>query len=209
MHQAHVRTKQRQPARRIHRTGRGFSLVEMLMALAISALLLTSVFVALDASFKAYQVTTEVASTHTISRLTMHRMLSLIRTGRDFAPFPNDGSLNAVIESDFVEFYSTNDVLMRLEYVPDDQTLYLTRDVGGPTEVTAAILEAVTQDDGAGNYLTPFVLEFESGSQLYRATIDLTLVPDDNMSVSLDGDNQDVLRLVASAMPRDQAYGSD
>ena len=36
--------------------------------------------------------------------------------------------------------------------------------------------------------------------------IDLTIVPDDNMSVQLDGDNQQVIRLVASAIPRIQAY---
>ena len=191
------------------RLRRAFSLVEMLIALAITAALLTAVFVALDASFEAYQRTTEVASTHTISRLTMHRMLSLVRTGRDFAPYPNDGTINAVIETDYIEFYSNNNVLMRLEYDPNAQILYLTRDVGGPDETTAILLENVTQDDGDGNYITPFVLEFEKGSQLYRATIDMTLVPDDNMSVDLDGDNQDVLRLVASAMPRRQAYGSD
>ena len=70
------------PARSRRTLRRGFNLVELLVALSISATLLTATMVALDASFKAYQMTTEVASTHTIARLTMHRMLALIRTSK-------------------------------------------------------------------------------------------------------------------------------
>ena len=70
---------------RLCRTARwGFNLVEMLIALVITAALLTATMVALDASFMAYQATTEEASTHTISRLIMNRMLTLIRTGQEF-----------------------------------------------------------------------------------------------------------------------------
>ncbi len=185
---------------------RGFSLVEMLIALAITSTLLTAVFVALDASFRAYQMTTEVASTHTISRLTMHRMLTLIRTGSEFGPYPSDLISDPVIESDFIEFYASNGQLMRLEWVPDEEALYLVRidDVGN--EEASLLLEGVTQEDDDGTYIPPFTLEYVKGTQLYRATIDLTVVPDDNMSVELDGENLDVLRLVASAMPRDQAF---
>ena len=50
---------------------RGFNLVELLIALGITAALLTATLVALNASFRAYQATTEVSSTHTIARLTM------------------------------------------------------------------------------------------------------------------------------------------
>ena len=81
------------------RARRGFSLVEMLIALAITAALLTSTFVALDVSFRAYQKTTEVASTHIIARLMMHRMLTLIRTGQEFGPYPINMSTDRVIES--------------------------------------------------------------------------------------------------------------
>ena len=50
--------------------------------------------------------------------------------------------------------------------------------------------------------IKPFTLYYEKGRTLYRATIDLAIVPDDNMSVELDGQNVEVIRLVASAMPR-------
>jgi len=187
------------------RLRRAFSLVEMLIALAITSALLTATFVALDASFTAYQRTTEVASTHTISRLTMHRMLTLIRTGRDFGPFPANIGVDRVIESDYIEFFATGGQLMRLEWRPDEQALYLVR-INGGAEEASLLLENVTQMDDQGDYIPPFTLEYEKGTQLYRATIDLTLTPDDNMSVEVEGDNQDVLRLVASAIPRNQAF---
>ena len=41
--------------------GRGFSVIEMLIALTISSMLLTACLVALDGSFKAYEVTTDSA----------------------------------------------------------------------------------------------------------------------------------------------------
>ena len=49
-------------------------------------------------------------------------------------------------------------------------------------------------------------MQYEKGRHLYRATIDLMVVPDDNMSVMLDGNNTETIRLVASAMPRLETY---
>ena len=191
---------------------RGFNIVEMLIALAITAVLLTATMVALDASFKAYQSTTEVASTHTISRMTIHRMQALIRMGQDFGPFPNDPTITT-IESDFIEFATPDDPpqVMALEYDINDEALYIVLDPG-PDETRYVLLEGVipqydpptsTAED---DRIMPFTLEYEQGRHLYRATIDLTVVPDDNMSVELDGNNVDVLRLVASAMPRTAAF---
>ena len=105
-----------------------------------------------------------------------------------------------------MEFYGANDQLMRLEYVPDEQNLYLIRIDNIGNEDWQLLLEHVIQEADDGSYITPFTLEFKKGTQLYRATIDLTLQPDDNMSVDLDGDNLDVIRLVASALPRNVAF---
>ena len=69
---------------------RGFSLVEMLIALAICAALLVAVLSALVASFRAYQATTEQASTHVVGRIVMHRMMALVRKGVAFGPHPED-----------------------------------------------------------------------------------------------------------------------
>src|SRR5262245_7014903 len=187
---------------------RGFNLVELLLALAITAALLTSTMVALNASFTAYQVTTEVASTHTIGRLTMHRMLALIRTGKEFGPFPTS-PLETTVASDDIEFVASNGQIMTLSYVEDENALYVA--VTDPATMTQIsnnkLLEGVMpQFDSNGDRIKPFTLEYHKGRNLYRATIDLTIVPDDNMSVELDGDNQESIRLVASAMPRIAAY---
>ena len=182
--------------RRGHR--RGFNLIELLIALAITAALLSATMMALRASFMAYQTTTEVASTHTISRLVMHRMLALLRTGQDFGPLPLT-PLDPIVDSSYIEFFTNNGQLITLDWVGAPiNTLYvvLTDEFG--VETPYPLLEGVTSCN--------FTLEYELGYKLHRATIDMTIVPDDNMSVTLDGDNQLVIRLVASAMPRMIAY---
>ncbi len=185
---------------------RGFNLVEMLIALGITAALLAATMVALDASFMAYQRTTEVASTHTIGRLVLLRMLTLIRTGQDFGPFPINPQ-DSIVESDSIEFLTTNGEVLELRWVPNEEALYIIRDPAGLNQWNL-LLEGVhqTDPDNPGVPIPPFTLEYELGRKLHRATIDLAIRPDDNMSVTLDGNNQDDIRLVATAMPRIVAY---
>ncbi|MEL7485087.1 MAG: hypothetical protein AAFN41_12145, partial [Planctomycetota bacterium] len=65
-------------------------MVELLLALTIVSVVLTSALVALDASFRTYKSTTDSASTHVVSRLLIHRITAMIRTGTEFGPFPAD-----------------------------------------------------------------------------------------------------------------------
>jgi prepilin-type N-terminal cleavage/methylation domain-containing protein len=206
-----MKRRNTKPSKRRFAT-RGFSLIELLIALAITGALLTATMVSLNASFMAYQTTTEVASTHTIGRLTMHRMLSLIRTGQDFGPFPTN-PLETTVRSDFMEFVTPEGEVMALQWVQDGQgllennALYVVLSPGTAQEQAHLLLEGVMpQYDGDGDLVLPFTLEFERGRNLYRATIDMTISPDDNMSVMLDGANEQVIRLVASAMPRMSAF---
>lgn len=180
---------------------RGFNLVELLIALAITSALLTSVLVALNASFMAYQATTEVASTHTIGRLTMHRIMAMIRVGEEFGPFPTD-PLNPVISEVTMQFRNPAGQLIELKWDENEEALYVS--VDGSEHLL--LQNVVKQYDEDGNHVKPFTLEYEKGRHLHRATIDLMIKPDDNMSVALDGDNQQTIRLVASAMPRLAAY---
>ncbi len=198
---------------RPYRTARrGFNLVEMLIALAITAALLTATMVALDASFMAYQATTEEASTHTISRLIMNRMLTLIRTSQGTtAPYPINPQ-DSLVQDDYIQFLTPSGEVLELRWVELEEALYVIRDPGGVGEEWHLLLEGVVRQDdpnNPGDYIRPFTLEYKLGRKLYRATIDLTVVPDDNMSVTLDGDNQRVIRLVASDMPRTEVYLSD
>lgn len=192
---------------------RGFNLVELLIALAITAALMAAVMVALRASFVAYQTTTEVASTHTISRLIMNRMLTMIRTGSEFGPYPVN-PLDTLITSDDIQFMMPDGEIVTLAWkesadaangFPEGEALYVTVDDGVNPPSTNLLLEGVkAQYDNSDppERIKPFTLFYEKGRILYRATIDLTVVPDDNMSVELDGQNSEVIRLVASAMPR-------
>jgi len=184
----------------------------MLIALAITAALLSATMVALDASFMAYQTTTEVASTHTISRLAMLRMMTLIRTGQEFGPFPINPQ-DSIVESTEIEFLTPAGQLVRIEWFetpdgahPVGEALYVVVDGGTPQLLLEGVIPAFDEFD---EQIAPFTLEYQLGRKLYRATVDITIVPDDNMSVELDGDNQQQLRLVATAMPRIEAYQFD
>jgi len=184
---------------------RGFNLVELTIALAITAALLTATMVALDASYKAYQRTTEEASTHTISRLAIHRMQALIRTGTEFGPFPLNPN-DSIVMSDYIDFVTPEGDLMTIGWDSSAEELYITTNESG-TEATYTLLGGVIgRDDADGDPISPFILEYERGRELHRVTIDLTITPDDNMDVQLDGDYAPEIRLVASAQPRTAAF---
>ena len=182
---------------------RAFSIVEVLIALSISALLLSSVMVALQASFRAYQATTESASRHTIARLMMHRVLGLIRTGQEFGPYPTNVILQPVVSSDYVEFLPASGEIIRLDYRLDDRAIFLIRDPGGVNEDTQLLISGVEpQYDVGGTRLMPFQLRYGPGPTLYRATIDLLITADPGVNLTIEGDDVPPLRMVASTMPR-------
>ena len=204
-------TRARRNSRRRGRNlRRAFNLPELLIAVAINAVLMLATFVALHASFQAYQATTEVAATHTIARLAMHRMLTLIRTGNEFGPFPTN-PLDTTVHSDYVEFQTSGEVpqIIMLEWDQVEEALYMeVTDVATGVQVARQpILNGVkAQYDAADELIMPFTLEFSKGKHLYRATIDLSVLPDDDLDLEIEGDQTTLLRLVASAMPRTAAY---
>jgi hypothetical protein len=81
----------REPSRPGHRRAptrrRGVGLAEMLIALSISAALLTATAVAVDSAFKAYKVNQEQSDLTQRARLSIHRMTSLIRQTEVHAPY--------------------------------------------------------------------------------------------------------------------------
>ncbi len=205
----------RQPRRALRGQRRGFNLVELLIALAISAALLAATMVALDASFTAYQSTTEWASTHTISRLTMHRMMALIRTGVTFGPVPINPN-DSLVQENYIEIIMPSTQYVKLEWVetpdvnhPVGNALWVQVDADPPRLLLEGVIkqEVMDPDTGLPVLVPPFTMEYELGRKLFRATIDLVVIPDDNQSVTIEGDNSDqIIRLVASVMPRMAAY---
>lgn len=192
---------------------RAFSLVELLVALAISVALLTATLVALDASYTAYQRTTREASTHTISRLTMERIMTLIRTGEQFGPLPINPN-DSIVTSNFIEVITTddegNEYGLVVDWDADDEALYIRIFNPETGDITASyiLLEGViaTVDPDSGDVIPPFTLQYELGYTLHRATINLSVIPDDNQSVQIEGTESNVIRMVATAMPRRTAY---
>lgn len=184
------------------RRRRGFNLVEVLIALAITASLLTATLVALDASFRAYQSTTEEVSTQSIGRIVMHRMLTLLRTGTEFGPFPSDPRVTR-IRSDYIEFRTQDDQVVTIRWDRTNEVLMYEIDGQAPVELLDGV---VGTEDAEGNLIEPFTLEFEQGRRLYRASIDLSVEPNDVIDLEIEGDKARRIRLVGSAMPRLEAF---
>jgi prepilin-type N-terminal cleavage/methylation domain-containing protein len=188
-------------------TRRGFNLIELVIALAITATLLVATMVALDASYKAYQNTTRAASTHAVSRITMDRIQALVRNGEHFEPRPADPN-DTIVESDYLEIDLQNGQIVRLEWSEPNEALYISTidpDTGNVLQ-THLLLEGVIAQYDGGTRIKPFTLEYHLGYQLHRATIDMMVVPDDNMAVDIEGSPPYVIRLVGTAMPRRVAY---
>lgn len=192
---------------------RGFTLVEMLIALTISATLLTATLSAFDASWRAYKHTTEAASTHVVSRIVTHRVLSLIRTGTEFGPYPEDvlDVAQNPLTSSFMEFVSDADRAAGLDRI----TRLERRTVAGTAnefELWYVLLDASTAPASvieerpllSGVREAMFILEYDIGPRLRRATLDLTIVPNDveDIRTGAVGDETPAIRLVASAVPR-------
>jgi len=191
-------------------------MIEMLLALTISAMLLTATLAALDASYKQYTSTTESASTHVVSRIVIHRLLAMIRTGVEFGPFPADvynTAQNPVI-TDFIEFRSERDIaaginrVTRVELRPGAAP-------GDPGELWYVLVDADPLNPAIleerplirGVVQATFTLHYNRESFLLdKATVDLTIAPNDSQDLRLgalgDPSTPQTIRLVASAAPR-------
>ncbi len=180
---------------RLRPVRRAFSMIEMLLALSITSMLLTATMVALDASFKGYQLTTESASTHVVSRIMMHRLLAMIRTGTDFGPFPANPLLEPTLESDYIQMLTDAGDVLEIRYDADLQQINAVINPGTADEDVQPMLGGVSA--------CSFELTYDIGARLRQASIDITIVPNDDVSLSVEGDeNVPPIRLVASVSPR-------
>ena len=213
--------------RNAHR-GRGFSLIEMLIALTISATLLTAALGALDAMFKGYQQTAESVSTHVISRIAINRMLNMIRTGSDFGPFPSDVLDNTTnpLRADYFEYVSAKSAsgatteVTRVEYrYPDHAALLRTWGASGnppalhftPTGPGALYLVVTNTTSNtsteslllSGVNSATFELNYDVGPRLVRATIDIVATTSESADIDVKvGAAPQTIRMIASAVPR-------
>lgn len=199
-------------ARTNRRARRAFSLVEILIALTISATLLTATLAALDASFKSYKHTTESASTHVVARIVTQRVTAMIRTGERFGPYPANPITTPELESDWIEFVSFSDQAAGVEVI----TRLERRTAPGDDGPFALWYMSTRYEDGAAvssqEYplldrladLT-FILEYEVGPRLRRCTMDMIIQPDDLQDAQVGAQiDAPTIRMVASAAPRQE-----
>ncbi len=210
------------------RTRRGFSLAEMLIALAISSALLSSALVALDTLFKGFETNADSASSHVVSRIATNRILTLVRTGTDFGPTPGDvlDANKNPMYSDFFEFVSRRDEdnvptqLTRIEFrYAGEGAQYRAWGVGeeepeldfqpeGPGELWLVQIDPADDSEQAFLLLrevrsAQFSLAYDVGPRLERCTIDIVVEPSMPADIKLESEAPpETLRIVASAMPR-------
>jgi prepilin-type N-terminal cleavage/methylation domain-containing protein len=196
-----------------HTNRRGFSLVEVLIALTITASLLTAMLVALDASFKGYKYTTDQASNNVVARIVMQRITAMVRTGTEFGPYPDDvlDAAQNPLTSTFIEFESSrNDAagtftLIRLERRDATAT------VNGPFELwyvqktyAAGVLTSTHSHPLISNLQNVnFTLEYDVGPRLKKATIDMVVNPNGLQITSVQSSiGAGNLRMITSVVPR-------
>jgi prepilin-type N-terminal cleavage/methylation domain-containing protein len=196
----------------VNRTPRGFSIIEMLISLAIVSTLLTATLTALDTSFRAYKVTTEGASTNVVARLVMSRIMAMIRTGREFGPYPADVLDPATnpLATNEIEFETFNDGIGNRRVVRIERRTasssqrgpyelwYVQTDLVNDTPTNVVARPLLT-----GVVEARFTLEYDVGPRLRRATVDLTVRPNDYQDASFSADLETpTIRLVSSVNPR-------
>jgi prepilin-type N-terminal cleavage/methylation domain-containing protein len=185
----------------------GFSIVEMMVALVISATLLTATLQAFNAAWRGYKHTTESASTHVVSRIVVHRVLAMIRTGSQFGPAPADvlDTTQNPLTSTYMDFITDADTqagtnnITRIERrtvgTNQYELWYKHMNSGGGLLEEHPLLKNVTE--------CAFILKFDPGPRLVKATMDLSVNPNDDADLKIGvGNDAPTIRLVASTGPR-------
>ena len=191
----------------------GVGLVELLIALAISAALLVSVAVAVDASFKAYAVNQDQAQLMQRARIAMNRMVTYIRGTDDHLP-KSDTAYD-----DFIHGKVTSD--NAIEMLLDSSHGISFRQSGTQLQMVSFWFSGATQVYGTPRTLlegvgtADFVVKFEpqrsakavkTGNplcdQLKRATISLTVRPATTTTVAGEDSSDQPVTLSACVMPR-------
>jgi len=184
---------------------RGLSLMELLVSLAISALLLTATMTATVASFRAYGDAVEQAGTQVSVRMVTQRLLALIRTSSEHGPLLPDAAADPpvtisgdTISSNYLELIDTDGNFLRVEYRTDDHELWLIRDPGLESESAQPIIAGVTN----AVFQLKRRLNDEGLYVLERATVDLTVAPDEDATLALENGPAQAVRMITSTMPR-------
>jgi len=189
------------------KTSRGVTIVELLVSLAIAAMLLAATAVAVDASFKAYSVNQLTSDLQQRARVALHRMVSEIRNSTAHEP------VNSAAQELFasgVEADDTGIILFR----PDGSELRFFHDADNQLLVARLDVVDRTLLEGVTDFrvtLTPMYSYLDDNIRrrvvvLQRASLLLTVR---NVRVSADVNEQTApvsVTLSSAVMPRQNAW---
>jgi prepilin-type N-terminal cleavage/methylation domain-containing protein len=186
---------------------RGVTILELLIALAISAMLLVATAVAVDASLRAYQANQEQSSLMQRARIAIDRITTVIRTTKAHQPDSSSAAssfaVGATVTDIGIDLFDTNNVETIFRY--DAPTQRILAIVGGKTYVLAS-------------GVTAFSIKMEpmrsaesirtggGWDLLQRATISLTVKTTGNTATSSETTNTQAITLSASVMPRPNTW---
>jgi len=199
------RLSQRKAVRARHRGCRGLSILELLLALAITAMLLTAAAAAIAASFRAYGDAVEQASTQVSVRMISQRLLGLIRTSTAHGPLEADSGAtppvtidDQIITSNYIEVLDTKGRVLRCEYRAEAEELWLILNPDETDEQAQPLISGVTN----AQFMLRRWLNDDGIWELERCTIDVTVQPDEDTTLALENGPAQAVRVVASTMPR-------
>jgi prepilin-type N-terminal cleavage/methylation domain-containing protein len=189
----------------VHRSSRsrGLSLVEVLIALAITAMLMAATMAATHASFRAYADACEQASSQAATRMITNRLLTLIRTSTAHGPLMPNGSnvtlSGTTITSDYIELLDPNGNYIKMSYKSSSKELWLSMTpASGGAEVSQPLIGGVT----AASFFAVRRQNDEGLWVLERGTIDLTVEPGQDATLTIESGHPQPIRVVASTKPR-------
>jgi Tfp pilus assembly protein PilW len=185
------------------RPRRGVGLFELLIALSISATLLTATGVALDASFFSYRVNEEQSSLIQNARLTLNRITTAIRTSKAHQPH-SAGLLPAFVSGltvtdNGLDMYDLTNTSLSFTYDPTAKTVSAT--YNGVAHVLA---QGVTQFQITIEPMrSPEAIRTGAGCDLVqRATVLMAIQTTAATMQRSETTSGQVITLSASVMPR-------
>ncbi len=194
-------------ASRAFRHRAGVSLIELLVSLAISAMLLTATMVATDASFKAYAHAAEQASSQAAARMISNRLMTLVRTSTAHGPLQPDATTDPkvtltsnVLTGPYLEMIDPSGRLIRIEWRKAPEELWMINSkLDGSDKIEEPLLGGVTNATFScvrrRNNANVWVLD--------RGTMDLTVQPGIDTTLSLEASAvSEPIRVIGSTMPR-------
>lgn len=187
----------------VHPRHRGLGLVEMLVALSITAALLTAAAIAIDASLKAYSVNQTQAETLHRARIALHRICTLIRTGSDHQPvsvdIQNAFAQGQTVTDSGIELIDPQGNTLQFRFDPEQHRLLLIEN-----DRTHVLLKNV-KDFRLRMTPSRSVYSIKTGGdfdRLSRSTLLLTLQPDSDTAHIDPSESERDFTLSTSVTPR-------